>query len=76
MRNIELVAVLVDKGVSGSKPLAERPEGAKLIEAFDTGQAEAIIICKLDRGFRRASDCLFNVEKWQKRGISLRILNL
>lgn len=76
MKGIELVAVLVDAGVSGGKPLALRPEGSKLTEMIRAGEVQAVIISKLDRGFRSASDCLFNIEAWEKKAISLHILNL
>ena len=76
MKGIELQAVLVDAAVSGGKPLADRPAGRKVVNALMTGQADSIIVCKLDRGFRSASDCLINVEAWEKRGVSLHILNL
>ncbi|MGO9119836.1 MAG: recombinase family protein, partial [Desulfomonilaceae bacterium] len=62
--------------VSGGKPLADRPAGGKVVAALMTGQADSIIVCKLDRGFRSASDCLINVEAWEKKSISLHILNL
>ncbi|MGO9122428.1 MAG: recombinase family protein [Desulfomonilaceae bacterium] len=76
MKGIELLSVLVDAGISGGKPLALRPEGSKLTEMIRAGEVQAIIISKLDRGFRSASDCLFNIEAWEKKGISLHILNL
>jgi site-specific DNA recombinase len=76
MKEIELVAVLIDAGVSGGKPLVERPAGSELVKMLESGQADSVIICKLDRGFRSASDCLVNVEAWEKRGTSLHILNL
>src|SRR5208337_2331627 len=58
------------------KPLADRPAGREVVNALMTGQSDSIIICKLDRGFRSASDCLINVEAWEKKGVSLHILNL
>jgi site-specific DNA recombinase len=76
MKGIELVTVLIDAAVSGGKPLADRPAGGELVNALMTGQADSIIVCKLDRGFRSASDCLINVELWEKKDISLHILNL
>jgi site-specific DNA recombinase len=47
-----------------------------VVAALMSGEADSIIVCKLDRGFRSASDCLFNVEAWEKKGVSLHILNL
>lgn len=76
MKGIELVAILADAGVSGGKPLTDRPAGRELVEALNSGRADSIIITKLDRGFRSASDCLINVEVWEKTGVSLHILNL
>ena len=46
----------IDAGVSGSVPLAERPEGKGLLEAVEKG--DVIITAKLDRAFRSASDAL------------------
>ena len=76
MRGIDLAGVLVDAAVSGGKPLADRPAGREVVNALMNGQADSIIVCKLDRGFRSASDCLINVEAWEKKGVSLHILNL
>lgn len=76
MKGLELVDVLVDAGISGGKPLAIRPEGGKLVDLIDSGEVQAVIISKLDRGFRSASDCLNNVESWERRKVSLHILSL
>jgi DNA invertase Pin-like site-specific DNA recombinase len=76
MKGLELVDVLVDAGVSGGKPLSSRPEGSRLAKMVESGEVQAVIITKLDRGFRSASDCLINVEAWERRGVSLHILNL
>jgi site-specific DNA recombinase len=76
IKGIELAAVLVDAAVSGGKPLALRPEGSRLHEMLEAGEVQSVIITKLDRGFRSASDCLNNVEAWEKRKVSLHILNL
>jgi site-specific DNA recombinase len=76
MRGIELVKVLVDGGVSGGKSLSVRPAGREMIDILTGGRADSVVITKLDRGFRSASDCLINVEAWEKAGIALHILNL
>lgn len=76
MKGIELVGVYTDGAVSGGKALNERPEGSKMVQALSNGEAEMIIVCKLDRGFRSASDCLTNVETWERQNIALVILNL
>lgn len=76
MRNLELVEVLIDAGVSGGTPLASRPEGARVASMVESGEVGAVIVTKLDRGFRSASDCLNCVESWERRAVSLHILNL
>jgi len=76
MKNIELVSVLVDAGVSGGKPLSERAEGKKLVEMVDSGKVQAVVITKLDRGFRSTVDCLQTVQIWEKRGIALHIVDM
>ena len=76
MRGIELVGIFSDAAISGGKALAERPEGSKMVQALNGGEADTVIISKLDRGFRSASDCLSNVESWEKQNISLVILNM
>ena len=76
MKDIDLVTVLVDAAVSGGDPLADRPEGARLANMIEAGEVDTVIITKLDRGFRSASDCLNNIEAWEKSAVSLHILNL
>jgi len=76
MKGLELADVLIDAGVSGGKPLALRPEGAKLVNLVNAGKVQDVIITKLDRGFRSASDCLNNVEAWERQKVALHILNL
>lgn len=76
MKGIELVDVFIDAGVSGGKPLTERSAGRELVRILESGKIETIIIAKLDRGFRSASDCLVNVEHWEQMSIALHILNL
>lgn len=76
MKGIELVAVYQDNGVSGGKPIAERPEGAKLVEAINSGKVSAVIVLKLDRAFRNVIDCLSSIDAWEKLGTALHIVDL
>jgi len=76
LKSIVLAGIFVDAGVSGGTPLVDRPQGAKLLEALNNGEARTIIITKLDRGFRSCSDCLNSVERWDKEGINLHIIDL
>ena len=76
MKGIDLLAIFTDAGISGGKPISGRPEGRKLVELVETGEIKAVIVVKLDRAFRNTVDCLQTVEIWEKKGISLHIIDL
>lgn len=63
-----------DRGISGSVPLSERPEGAKMLAAANKGD----IVCasKLDRIFRSASDALQAIEKLKRKGVGVIICDI
>jgi DNA invertase Pin-like site-specific DNA recombinase len=67
-------SVFVERGVSGSKPLDERPKGKELLTAVKPG--DTVIASKLDRMFRSAHDALKVLEKFKKRKISLFLIDL
>jgi putative DNA-invertase from lambdoid prophage Rac len=60
--------------VSGSVPLADRPEGAALLACLKPG--DTIITAKLDRMFRSALDALDVLAKLKKRGVALHMIDL
>src|SRR5258705_5015600 len=66
--------ICVEAGVSGSVPLAERPEGRRLLER--TGKGDVIITPKLDRMFRSASDALGTLEELKDQGVALHMIDL
>jgi DNA invertase Pin-like site-specific DNA recombinase len=74
MMGLALDHVYVEGGVSGSKPLAERPEGAKLLAGLKRG--DTIITPKLDRMFRSALNALAVLGDLKERGVSLHMLDL
>jgi DNA invertase Pin-like site-specific DNA recombinase len=69
-----LSEVFVERGVSGSLPLAERPEGGRLWSGLRTG--DTVVAAKLDRLFRSALDALQAVEALRQRGVHLVLLDL
>ena len=75
MKGLSLVAVCSDPGVSGSVPLAHRPGGRKLVDLIAQGEVDCVVLAKLDRGFRSASDCLNTVEAWQRESVALHIVD-
>ena len=56
MHGMTIEHTFVEHGVSGSKPLGDRPEGAKLLASLKPG--DVVITPKLDRMFRSALDAL------------------
>lgn len=68
-RGERVKAVFCDAGVSGSKALEDRPEGAKLVAALKPG--DVLICAKLDRAFRDAADALTKVKAWKAKKIRL-----
>lgn len=59
-----------DNGVSGSVPLANRPEGKKLLATAAASPCR-IVVAKLDRLFRSGRDFYNTVAEWDKQGIQL-----
>jgi len=76
LKGLELVEIIADPGVSGGKPLAERPGGQRLVLALRKKEAQAVIALKLDRLFRSSLDALATLEAWQKAGISVHIVDM
>ncbi|MEK6674115.1 MAG: recombinase family protein [Planctomycetota bacterium] len=76
MRNLDLLDIITDAGVSGGKPLASRAGGQRLIAMIRDRDADSVVMLKLDRMFRNAGDCLTTVEKWEKAGVALHVVDL
>jgi DNA invertase Pin-like site-specific DNA recombinase len=74
MKGWQVASFFVEAGVSGSVPLAERPEGKRLLEA--AGPGDVIVTPKLDRMFRNASDALVTLEELKRQGVGLHMLDL
>jgi DNA invertase Pin-like site-specific DNA recombinase len=66
--------IFVERGVSGSVPLADRPEGQKLLTAV--GKHDVIVTPKLDRMFRSASDALATLEVLKADSVGLVMMDL
>ena len=60
--------VFVDRGVSGSVPLRDRPEGRRLLDAR---RRDTVIVSKLDRLSRNLLDALVTFEDFKERGVDL-----
>ncbi len=76
MKGMALLDIIEDPGVSGGKPLADRDGGRELLRIIKKRQTDAVVMLKLDRMFRNAGDCLTTVERWEKAGVALHIVDL
>ena len=56
--------------------MADRAGGKQLLERIKKRKADAVVMLRLDRMFRNAGDCLTTVEKWEKSGIALHVVDL
>ena len=74
MLGLKVNKMFVERGVSGAKPIGQRPEGARLLAILKQG--DVLITPKLDRMFRSALDALDVLGQIQKRGVSLHMIDL
>jgi putative DNA-invertase from lambdoid prophage Rac len=74
VKGLTVTRMFVERGVSGSKPLADRPEGAKLLAILQPG--DTVITPKLDRMFRNAENALKVLRELQARSVSLHMIDL
>jgi putative DNA-invertase from lambdoid prophage Rac len=74
MHGLTIDRVFVERAVSGSIPVTERPEGKALFALLAKG--DVVLAPKLDRLFRSALDALNVVEDLKARGVALHLLDL
>jgi len=74
IHGLAVAQVFVERGVSGSNPLGERPEGAALLAVLKP--ADVVITPKLDRMFRSALDALDVLGKLKSVGVALHMIYL
>lgn len=68
------VTFFVDAAKTGKVPWQERDAGREMFNHLKAG--DHVIISKLDRAFRRLSDCVVVLEKFEHMGIKLHVVNL
>ena len=71
--NAELVEVIEDAGVSGTRPLADRPGGARVASLLEARNpdVDAVVIVRLDRLARNAADTLHWLHKFATGSVGL-----
>jgi DNA invertase Pin-like site-specific DNA recombinase len=77
-KELELVDILEDNGVSGGLPIEDRENGKKLCEIIrdKKSQVKEVVMLKLDRGFRDTEDCLHHAREWVRLGVKINFLDL
>lgn len=75
LKGLNLLDLIIDENVKGATPLATRLGGQQLITHIKNNHIEAVVVLRLDRMFRNASDCLVNIESWDKLGVSLHLVD-
>jgi DNA invertase Pin-like site-specific DNA recombinase len=73
-RGWQVAEFFVDRGVSGSVPLTERPEGQRLLASVAAG--DMVITARLDRAFRSADDALATLKEFKEQGVGLHMIDL
>lgn len=74
MKGWQVAEFFVEGGVSGSIPLAERPEGRRMLQTLRAG--DVIVTSKLDRAFRSAADALGTLEELKADKVALHMIDL
>jgi putative DNA-invertase from lambdoid prophage Rac len=74
MKGWEVSEFFIEGGVSGSVPLAERPEGRRVLGVVAKG--DVIVTSRLDRAFRSAADALATLEELKDQGVALHMIDL
>jgi DNA invertase Pin-like site-specific DNA recombinase len=75
-RSWDVVADLVDAGVSGGKAFGRRSAGSEALTLLTSGQADVLAVSKADRLSRSLLDLLRLVEQSQREGWSLVLLDM
>lgn len=74
MKGWAVAEFFIEAGVSGSVPLADRPEGRRLLSTLQAG--DVVITAKLDRAFRSAADALGTLEQLKDDKVALHMIDL
>jgi site-specific DNA recombinase len=76
LRGLELVDTITDAGVSAGIPFGTRPGGGEVVGRIRAGEVDGVIVLKLDRAFRDTVDALSTIDKWDRRGVGLHVIDL
>lgn len=74
-KGLGLVDVVVDAGVSAGVPLSKRENGKRVAAAVKSKKVDVVIAVRLDRLFRNAGECLTTIDLWNKKNVSIVLLD-
>ncbi len=75
LKGHKLAVIHKDAAISASRhPLGQRPEGRELVRAAK--KDDHIVIAKVDRAFRNLADFAATMDRWQKAGVAVHLLDL
>jgi site-specific DNA recombinase len=70
-KGIYLLEALADEGVSGGRDLGKRAGGGRLLDQLRRGDADGVLVTRVDRLFRDLFDALIFTRECSRRGWSL-----
>lgn len=76
LNDLEVVDIIAEHGVSGTKPLHKREGGKQALDMIKNKEATHIVALKLDRLFRNTADALQTTSKWDTDGIALHLVEM
>lgn len=76
MRGYTVTNVIHDAETSAGKPFLTRPHAPRVNKMIMRKRVDHVIATKLDRMFRDVVDCLTNVDRWDRTGVSLHLLDM
>jgi DNA invertase Pin-like site-specific DNA recombinase len=74
LAGLALDVLVEEPGISGGKPLADRPEGGPLLAQLVKGDVP--IVAKLDRAFHNAADALATAERLKAQKVDLIVADM
>jgi site-specific DNA recombinase len=77
-KDIELIEIIEENGISGGIPIEERKEGSRLCEYIrnKNNKIGSVVMLNLERGFRDTEDCLHHAKEWIRYGVEINFLDM
>jgi DNA invertase Pin-like site-specific DNA recombinase len=76
LQELDVVEVVREEGVSGTKPLYLRPAGERIHYYISNNIVKHIVAYRLDRLFRDVIDALSITKEWDRLGVALHLVDM